>query len=109
MDEEEAKTLFNNNFVDLLVDPKWSLNFPFGTFSEDMKGYRRLDFIPRMLNSEDDDGILLEVENASLEKIDVLELSKKLIAETLHNDNIKEKLMTTIKTLYERVQKTKEE
>jgi predicted phosphodiesterase len=107
--EDEAKELFRNNFVDILVDPKWSLNFPFSTFSEDMKGFRRLDFVPRLSNVEDEDGMLLESEDVDMEKIDILELSEKIIYNTGHSDHIKEKLVSTIKQLYDRVQKAQEE
>jgi hypothetical protein len=109
MEESEVQAYFKNNFVDIVVDPKWSLNFPFSSFSDDVKGYRRLDFIPRIANIEDEDGTLLEDENAHLEKIDILELSEKIIYNTQHSDSIKQKLMTTIKTLYEKVQKAQEE
>jgi hypothetical protein len=109
MDEAEAKEYFKNNFVDVLVDPKWSLNFPFSTFAEDMKGYRRLDFVPRLSNVEDEDGVLLENNSSDLEKIDIIELSKRLIYNTGHSTKVKERLVGTIKTLYDRVQKTQEE
>jgi hypothetical protein len=109
MEESEAKAMFKNNFVDILVDPKWTLNFPFSTFSEDMKGYRRLDFVPRMSSVEDEDGMLLESEDVHMERIDILELSQRLIYNTQHTDSIKEKLMNTVKTLYERVQKSQTE
>jgi DNA repair exonuclease SbcCD nuclease subunit len=107
MEEDDAKEFLRNNFVDILVDPQWSLNFPFSAFSEDMKGYRRLDFVPR-LNNTDEDGVLLEAE-ASLEKIDILELSYQLINGTSHSDSLKEKLISTMKSLYEKVQKTDQE
>ena len=109
MDEKEAKEYFKNNFVDILVDPKWSLNFPFSTFAEDMKGHRRLDFVPRISNIEDEDGVLLESESSELEKIDIIELSKRLIYNTGHSTKVKDRLVGTIKTLYDRVQKTQEE
>lgn len=109
MEEHEAKEFFRNNFVDILVDPKWSLNFPFSTFADDMKGYRKLDFVPRMSNIEDEDGMLLESEDADMERIDIIELSQKLIYNTQHSDNLKEKLLATIKSLYERVQKSQTE
>ena len=109
MEETEAKEFFRNNFVDILVDPKWSLNFPFSTFADDMKGYRKLDFVPRMSNIEDEDGMLLESEDTDMERIDIIELSQKLIYNTQHSDNLKEKLLTTIKSLYERVQKSQNE
>jgi hypothetical protein len=109
MEEDEAKSYFKNNFVDILVDPKWSLNFPFSSFAEDMKGYRRLDFVPRISNVEDEDGVLIETDSTELEKIDVIELSKRLIYNTGHSDKVKERLVGTIKTLYDRVQKTQAE
>jgi len=109
MEEKEAKEYFKNNFVDILVDPKWSLNFPFSTFAEDMKGHRRLDFVPRISNIEDEDGMLLESESSELEKIDIIELSKRLIYNTGHSTKVKDRLVGTIKTLYDRVQKTQEE
>ena len=107
--EDYAKEYFRNNFVDILVDPKWSLNFPFSVFADDMKGYRRLDFIPRMANVEDEDGMLLEHQDAEMEQIDIIELSKKLIYNTQHSDKLKENLLNTIKGLYERVQKSQNE
>ncbi len=109
MEEDEAKEYFRNNFVDILVDPKWSLNFPFSVFADDMKGYRRLDFIPRMANVEDEDGMLLESQDAEIEQIDIIELSQRLIYNTQHSDKLKENLLNTIKGLYERVQKSQNE
>jgi DNA repair exonuclease SbcCD nuclease subunit len=109
MEEDEAKEYFRNNFVDILVDPKWSLNFPFSVFADDMKGYRRLDFVPRMANVEDEDGMLLESEDADMEQIDIIELSQRLIYNTQHSDKLKENLLNTIKSLYERVQKSQNE
>jgi hypothetical protein len=109
MDESEAKEFFRNNFVDILVDPKWSLCFPFSVFSEDMKGYRRLDFIPRLSNVEDEDGMILESAETDMEKVDLIDLATQLIMSTSHSDMLKEKLISTVKGLYERVQKTQEE
>jgi len=107
MEEEEVKEKFKNNFVDILVDPKWSLNFPFSSFSEDLKGYRRLDFIPRISNFEDEDGNINDTESEL--EIDIIELSKKIIYNTGHSEKVKERLLSTIKNLHEKVQKTQEE
>jgi DNA repair exonuclease SbcCD nuclease subunit len=109
MDELEAKELFKGNFVDILMDPKWSLTIPFASFTDDMHGYRRLDFVPRMANTDDDEGMLLESESTNMEKIDILELSSKLINSTGHSDKVKEQLIHTVKTLYEKVQKIKDD
>jgi hypothetical protein len=53
--------------------------------------------------------MLLESEDTDMERIDIIELSQKLIYNTQHSDNLKEKLLTTIKSLYERVQKSQNE
>jgi hypothetical protein len=74
-----------------------------------MTGYRKLDFIPRLTATEDEDGALLENENTNMEQIDILELSQRVIYNTQHTDNIKEKLVQTMKTLYDKVQKSQEE
>lgn len=108
MEEDEARDFFKNNFVDILVDPKWSLTVPFSSFADDMKGYRRMDFIPRLASIEDEDGMILESET-DMEKIDIIELSERLIYNTGHSDKVKEKLLQTVKTLYDKVQKTQEE
>lgn len=104
---EEANAMFKNNFVDILVDPKWSLTFPFGTFSDEMTTYKRLDFIPRLTSgdgSEDD----LE-EGGDIERVDILAISKKVIDKTGHSDNIKEKLFSFIKKLYDKALKEQRE
>jgi hypothetical protein len=109
MEETEAKELFRNNFVDVLVDPKWSLVFPFSIFSEEMKGFRRLDFIPHLVNVEDEDGVIVNSEDSDMEKVDIIELSTQLIMSTSHPEPLKEKLISTIKNVYDRVQKAQEE
>ena len=109
MEEDDAREMFKGNFVDILVDPKWSLTIPFSSFTDDMQGYRRLDFVPRMSNTEDDEGMLLESESTSIEKVDILELSSKLINSTGHTEKVKERLIITVKSLYEKVQKIKED
>lgn len=109
MEEEEAISMFKNNFVDILVDPKWSLSFPFSLFSEEMKGYRRMDFVPRLTNVEDEDGMLIESEETHMERVDILELSRRVIYNTHHSDGVKEKLLNTVKSLYEKVQKSQED
>lgn len=105
MEEEEVIGMFRNNFVDVMIDPKWTLSFPFSVFTEDMKGYRKLEFIPRMNSEEEED--VQEGEGGG--KIDILEIAAKVVESTSHSDTLKGKLMSTIRNLYERVQKAQEE
>ena len=110
MEEEAAKQLVKNNFVDVIVDQKWSLNFPFATFYDDVQGYRKLEFVPRIGNTEDEDGFDIDVDGENeLGKVDIIELANKLIQSTSHSDTLKKKLLETIKMAHEKLQKSKEE
>ena len=103
MELEEVNALFANNFVDILVHPKWSMSFPFSSFSEDLESsYRRLEFIPRT-TEVDDQGYYVEDENVSLENFDVISLAEKVIENSSHDEKLKGMLMTTIKKLHESV------
>lgn len=103
MEMQEFLDLIKGNFVDVLVDPKWSLNFPFSQFTEELSGYRRLDFVPRIASEMDEDGNLIEVESA--DKIDILSMAEKLIMSTSHEDGVKTRLVETVRNLYDRVLK----
>lgn len=106
MEEQEAKACFSNNFVDVIVDNKWSLNFPFSQFYDDMDGFRKLEFVPR-IGLEDEDGMIADA--GELGKIDIVELATKLINSTDHSDDLKIKLIETVQLLHTNIQKSKEE
>ena len=107
MEIEDINKLIKNNFVDVLVDTKWSLNFPFSMFTEEINGHRKFEFILRF-SDENEEDFLVENES-SLEKIDILDLASKLISGTSHSEIIKSKLMDTLRNLYNKVQNTNEE
>lgn len=109
MEEEEAKEYVRNNFVDVIVDQKWTMNFPFSVFYDDIQGYRKLEFVPRIGNNEDEESLNESEETGELGKIDVVELANKLIEQTSHSDALKQKLLDTIKNIHEKVQKSKNE
>jgi DNA repair exonuclease SbcCD nuclease subunit len=100
MEVEDVNKMVTNNFVDILVHPKWSLNFPFSTFAEELSGYKRLDFIPRTTDI-DENGEIIPDEGTTLENFDVLTLAEKVINNTSHSDELKENLKKTVKILYE--------
>jgi len=104
MEEDEINGFIKNNFVDMLVHPKWSLNFPFSSFADELSGYKKLDFIPRTTDV-DENGQYVDEGDSSLENLDVLSLSEKVIENTSHNDDIKDKLKKAVKMLYESVLK----
>jgi hypothetical protein len=104
MDIVEVNRLFKNNFVDILVHPKWSLNFPFSSFTEELQEYKKLDFIPRTTDV-DDNGDIIDAE-FSLENFDVISLSEKVIDSSAHSDELKKNLKEAVKRLYESVIKS---
>jgi DNA repair exonuclease SbcCD nuclease subunit len=105
MELEEVNSLFKNNFVDILVHPKWSLNFPFSSFAEDLENtYRRLEFVPRTAEV-DENGFYVDEENPTLEKFDILSLAEKVINNSSHEDKTKEILLAAVKKLHDSVVK----
>lgn len=105
MELEEANEMFKGNFIDVITDTKWSLMFPFSSFTEDLNSHRRLDFVPRFSDETDDE---YDIEG-STDKVDILELAEKLIQGTSHQDALKTKLLATVKSLYEKVQKQEDD
>lgn len=106
MEMEDIKESFKNNFVDVSLDAtKWSMHFPFSAFTEEVQGFRKLEFQPRMFDNEDDlpDGEITD------EQIDILQLAQKLIMSTAHSDAVKDRMIQTVKNLYEKVQKEEAE
>jgi hypothetical protein len=105
MELEEVNSLFKNNFVDILVHPKWSLNFPFSSFAEDLENtYRRLEFVPRTAEV-DENGFYVDEENPTLEKFDILSLAEKVINNSSHEEKTKEILLAAVKKLHDSVVK----
>lgn len=104
MEIDTVNKLFKNNFVDILVHPKWSLNFPFSSFSEELVDYKKLEFIPRS-TEVDENGEIVDAE-VSLENFDIVTLSEKVIDSTSHSDEIKSKLKVAVKRLYDSVIKS---
>jgi DNA repair exonuclease SbcCD nuclease subunit len=93
----EVEELFRNNFVDILINPKWSITFPFSAFSEDFNTYKKLEFIPRLNENED----LTEEEAEEMkEKIDIVSVAEKVVGMSSHPDILKEKILQKVRNLY---------
>jgi len=102
MELEDVNRMFFNNFVDILVHPKWSLNFPFSSFSDELEGYKKLDFIAKTTELDENGEIIPDVGN-TLENFDVISLAEKVINSTSHPDDLKETLKNTVRKLYDNV------
>jgi hypothetical protein len=98
---DEINELFRNNFVDIMVHPRWSLAFPFALFIEDLNTYKKLDLIPRIDEKDSD----IEDIEGSGEKIDIVTVAERVIAGSSHSEILKDKIMQKVKQLYQSVQR----
>jgi DNA repair exonuclease SbcCD nuclease subunit len=102
---EELQKLFNNNFVDILITPQWSLKFPFSTFIENFTGYRRINHI--IITDEEISEEGEEYEGG--EEISLLNMIENYVNDLPYSDQIKSKLKEVSIRLYHEASKELEE
>ena len=89
---------FNNNYVDVMVTPQWSLKFPFSQFSDSISGYRKIN--PIILT----DGETTEEGEAVAEagdgEINLMTLINDHINNLAYSDKVKENLMKVSQKFY---------
>jgi hypothetical protein len=96
---EDLQATFNNNFIDIMVTPQWSLKFPFSAFTEKFTGYRKINH--NIVTEEEqkiEDGELVEGEEGG--EINLTNLIEKHIDGLHYSEAIKEKLINISKKLY---------
>ncbi len=102
----ELQKLFENNFVDLMISPQWSMKFPFSLFADKIKNYRKINpIITEDTAVMTEDGELIE----EYEDINLISLIEKHIRDLPYSENIKEKLKSTSVSLYYEMIKELEE
>ena len=94
----DIQKMFENNYVDIMVDATWSTWFPFSMFTESFNGYRKLNYIITTTDSESDDE--LPVEN---EEINLLKMIELHIESLPYNDGLKEKLIKASTQIYNKI------
>jgi hypothetical protein len=96
---EDLQATFQNNFIDIMVTPQWSLKFPFSAFTEKFSGYRKINhnIVTEDEQSTDESGELMEGEAG---EINLTTLIEKHIEGLHYSDAIKEKLTGISKKLY---------
>jgi hypothetical protein len=95
---EHIQTLFENNYVDIMVDASWSAWFPFSIFTEAFSGYRKINYIITTAESEYDED--LPVEN---EEINLLKMIELHIDGLPYNEGLKEKLTKVSTQIYNKI------
>lgn len=96
LEYEEYLNIIKNNFVDIIVDNKWNLIFPFNKMVEVSENCRKLEF---KLISEDEYKEL-EFSDSELTNFNIIDLSNKYINDTDYPDKIKNLISLKINELY---------
>lgn len=102
----KLQEMFNNNFVDILVTPTWSIKFPFSVFAEKFSGYRKIN--PIITEGDEvmtEDGEIVE----SYEEINLSNLIEKHIDSLPYSENVKETLKKVSSKFYQETLKELEE
>jgi hypothetical protein len=95
----KLQKLFQNNYVDIMVTPQWSLKFPFGIFADKFTGYRKIN--PIITASDEDtmteDGEII----GAYEEINLSNLIDKHIDSLPYSENVKQSLKNVSSRLYQ--------
>jgi DNA repair exonuclease SbcCD nuclease subunit len=105
---EELQALFENNFIDILVTPEWSLNFPFSTFVERFSGYRRIN---HHIITEEDAAVAEEDESTDgiTQEISLITMIENYVNTLPYTDQLKNKLKEVSTRMYYETHKELEE
>ena len=105
---EELQEIFYNNFVDILINPQWSLKFPFSTFVENFTGYRRINHV--IITDEEAEAITDEDTEGNIsQEISLIAMIEKYVDGLPYTDQIKQKLKDVSEKLYHETYKELEE
>ena len=106
----ELDFLFQNNLVDILIDPQIAVKCPLGILSDMVTSPIKITFTPVSNIEEvvDSDDFIFDLEGKNFS---ILELVSEYLKSTNFEEDKKEKIFKTIKILYSKVSsdKTKEE
>ena len=100
---DEMQEHIKNNFVDIIVDSKWSSKFPFAQFSDALDGHKKINYVLTSLTKDYED------EDYDGEEIELEDLIAIHINELPYTDKTKEKLLDVSLKLYRKAVKLTEE
>jgi len=97
---EDLQRTFENNFIDIMVTPQWSLKFPFSAFTEKFTGYRKIthNIVTEEIDAGDSE---FAEEGEAGDEINLSSLIEKHIEGLHYSDAVKEKLTSISKKLYQ--------
>jgi DNA repair exonuclease SbcCD nuclease subunit len=95
---EIIQQIFENNYVDIMVDATWSSWFPFSLFTESFSNYKKINYIITTDEIENVDDLPVENEEINLQK-----LIETHIQSLPYNDGLKEKLNKVSLQIYHKI------
>ena len=99
MDFKTIKSFFENNFIDILVDNKYEVNFPYELFLEKLNDikYRKLEFIFDGFNSIN----LIDLDgNDDIVNFNLSDVINSYLDTLPYKDNTKSAILVKLKKLY---------
>jgi UDP-2,3-diacylglucosamine pyrophosphatase LpxH len=100
MPSERIKNLFNNNFIDILVDSSFSERFPITKFTDLVKefGHRRLEFFSY---SVENTKLASEIEMDSNYEFNIFNILEEKITNSNFSPELSDKITNRFKEIYE--------
>jgi DNA repair exonuclease SbcCD nuclease subunit len=97
---EKLKKRIKNNFVDLYISSEIASKYDLASLMKLLDGYaRRIE--PQIYESESEIDLLIETESESYKGMDILNLSKKFLELKDYQEDLNNKILNTLKELYE--------
>ena len=99
----ELQALVSNNFVDVIVDNKWTAKFPFAQLSDSLNNYKKINYMLSSLTKEYED------DEYDGEDIALEDLIAIYIKDLPYTEKIKEKLLNASLKFYHAALKMEKE
>jgi len=94
--------LIKNNFVDIIVNIRWSIDFPFTALMDIISGFRKISIISVI--DDDEDKIIYDDNSTSdLSNFNIMKLAEKYIETLNYSAKVKDATLKKINELYSRI------
>lgn len=95
---DEVNQDFENNFVDIMIDPRMALKAPLNILTDSIKNPRRINFHPYDPNQATP--LEERMRNAEDKQFDVVDFIEEYVDQMGHDQETQQKILSTINKLY---------
>jgi hypothetical protein len=101
--KDRVKDLFSNNFVDLTISSKLSKDFPFSSFTEEIKdfGHRRIEFYPYVSDDLED-----SPQSSEDHDYDIFKILDGRLNESKYPTDLSKEIRSRFKNIYDSLKNT---